>query len=73
MMRYVVIGVGWSKNIATMQKIKVIYLIYFEFTFNQTDCDYSMDLSKLFSFEEQLICLMMNDIQLEPFSLAKPN
>ena len=72
MMRYV-IGVGWSKNIATMQKIKVIYLIYFEFTFNQTDCDYYMDLSKLFLFEEQLICLMMNDIQLEPFSLAKPN
>ena len=32
-----------------------------------------MDLSKLFSFEEQLICLMMSDIQLEPFSLAKPN
>ena len=32
-----------------------------------------MDLSKLFSFEEQLICLMMNDIQFEPFSLAKPN
>ena len=72
MMRYV-IGVGWSKNIATMQKIKVICLIYFEFTFNQTDCDYSMDQSKLFSFEEQPICLMMNDIQFEPFSLAKPN
>ena len=56
-----------------MQKIKVIYLIYFEFTFNQTDCDYSMDLSKQFSFEKQPICLMMNDIQFEPFSLAKPN
>ena len=58
-----------------MQKIGVIGLIYFEFTFNQTPrvCDYSMDLSKLFSFEEQPICLMMNDIQFEPFSLTKPN